>query len=200
MDPEEARPQRFILAMKGHPGSGKTTLARFLAASLGCPLIDKDDVRDSTFTIESQLESNETIQKLLNELSYQVLWRMVKTQLSLGLSVVIDSPLSHRAHFDRLFNLAKSFPGTQLVVVECEPKNEGEWRRRLENRGKNGCDGSWHKPSTWRDMERLLEGYNGRTNYDVGEVPKLVLDTTAIDVKVTEHVEVVLRFLDACAH
>ncbi|KAI3820861.1 hypothetical protein L1987_08411 [Smallanthus sonchifolius] len=177
--------------MKGHPGSGKTTLARFLAASLGCPLID------STFTIESQLDSTTTIQKLLNHLSYQVIWRMVETQLSLGLSVVIDSLLSHRAHFDRLVDLAKAFDGTQLVVVECKPKDEVEWRRRLENRGK---DGSWHKPATWRDMERLLEGYKGRTDYDVGEVPKLVLDTTETDVKVTEHAEVVLRFLDACAH
>ncbi|MFS7900294.1 putative P-loop containing nucleoside triphosphate hydrolase [Helianthus anomalus] len=200
MDREETRPQRVIVAMKGHPGSGKTTLARFIAASLGCPLIDKDDVRDSTFTIESQLASDTTIQKLLNHLSYEVIWRMVETQLSVGLSVVIDSPLSHRAHLDRLAKLAESFEGTQLVVVECKPEDEVEWRRRLENRGKNGCDGSWHKPATWRDLERLLEGYNGCTDYDVGEVPKLVLDTTAKDVKVTEHAELVLRFLDACAH
>lgn len=125
---------------------------------------------------------------------------MVKTQLSLGLSVVIDSPLSNRAHLDRLVNMAKCFDGTQLVVIECKPNDEGEWRRRLENRAKDGCDGSWHKPATWRDMERLLEGYNGCTDYDMGEVPKLVLDTTAVDVKVTEHAELVLRFIDACTH
>ncbi|KAK9080418.1 hypothetical protein SSX86_000176 [Deinandra increscens subsp. villosa] len=200
MDREGTRPQRVIVAMKGHPGSGKTTLARFIAASLGCPLIDKDDVRDSTLTIESQFEHTTNIKKLLNDLSYQVIWRMVETQLSLGLSVVIDSPLSHRAHFDRLAKLAESFGGTQLVVVECRPKDEVEWRHRVENRGKDGCDGSWHKPATWRDMERLLEGYDGRTDYDTGEVPKLVLNTTATDVKVTEHAEFVLRFLDACIH
>nr|GEX34604.1 P-loop containing nucleoside triphosphate hydrolase [Tanacetum cinerariifolium] len=197
MEREEARPPSFIIAMKGHPGTGKTTLARFIAASLNCPLLDKDDVRDSTFAPEAQVESH-TIKKLLNDLSYEVLWRMAMTQLGLGLSVVLDSPLSSKTHLDRLVDLVGSFDGCRLVVIECKPKDEVEWRRRLEARGKDGCGGSWHKPTTWRDMERLLEGYNGRTDYEMGDVPKLVLDTTAVDVKATELVELVFGFLDAC--
>nr|KAJ0202721.1 hypothetical protein LSAT_V11C500236660 [Lactuca sativa] len=200
MEHEEGRPRRVIVAMKGHPGTGKTTLARFIAASLRCPLLDKDDIRDSTSAIEAEVVESHTVSKLLNDLSYQVLWRMVETQLSLGLSVVIDSPLSRKSHLDRLVELADSFDGSQLVVVECKPKDESEWRRRLENRGKDGCGGSWHKPATWRDMERLLEGYNGCTDYDVGDVPKLVLDTTVACGKFAELVESVLKFLDACAH
>ncbi|KAL6137155.1 hypothetical protein ACLB2K_062450 [Fragaria x ananassa] len=39
-----------IIAMKGHLGTGKTTLSRSLASTLKIPLIDKDDVRDSTMT------------------------------------------------------------------------------------------------------------------------------------------------------
>lgn len=200
MEYQDGRPRRVIVAMKGHPGTGKTTLARFIAASLRCPLLDKDDIRDSTSAIETQMKSqSHTVSKLLNDLSYEVLWRMVKTQLSLGLSVVIDSPLSRKSHLDQLVDLAGSFDGSQLVVVECKPKDEAEWRRRLENRGKEGCGGSWHKPATWQDMEELLEGYNGCTDYDVGDVPKLVLDTTIASGKFAELVESVLKFLDACA-
>lgn len=199
---QEARPQRVVVAMKGHPGTGKTTLSRLIAASLRCPLLDKDDVRDSTFAVEAQLESisqveSQHVTKLLNKLSYESLWRMVKTQLSLGLSVVIDSPLSQKARLDRLVDLVDSFDGYQLVVVECKPKDEVEWRRRLEKRGEDGCCGSWHKPVTWRDMEKLLEGYNGCTDYDVGKVPKLVLDTTATGGKVAELAKLVMEFLDA---
>ncbi|GMP66893.1 hypothetical protein CsSME_00027064 [Camellia sinensis var. sinensis] len=180
----------LIVAMKGHPGTGKSTLAQSIATSLKCPLIDKDDVRDSTYTLQLSVPP-----ELLNDLSYDVVWRVASTQLRLGLNVVLDSPLSRRAHLDRLLQLAAD-AGARLLVVECVPKDKAEWRRRLERRG--AAEGaSWHKPSTWRDLERLLEAYGGCSAYDVGDVPKLVLDTTA-PVGVAELVSAVIRFIDSC--
>ncbi|THG05438.1 hypothetical protein TEA_011832 [Camellia sinensis var. sinensis] len=180
----------LIVAMKGHPGTGKSTLAQSIATSLKCPLIDKDDVRDSTYTLQLSVPP-----ELLNDLSYDVVWRVASTQLRLGLNVVLDSPLSRRAHLDRLLQLAAD-AGARLLVVECVPKDKAEWRRRLERRG--AAEGaSWHKPSTWRDLGRLLEAYGGCSAYDVGDVPKLVLDTTA-PVGVAELVSAVIRFIDSC--
>jgi glucokinase len=40
--------KRFVL-VAGHPGSGKTTLARDLVPLLGLPLIDKDDILERLF-------------------------------------------------------------------------------------------------------------------------------------------------------
>ncbi|KAL6983219.1 hypothetical protein U1Q18_016610 [Sarracenia purpurea var. burkii] len=186
-------PIPLIIAMKGHPGTGKSTVAHSLASALRCPLIDKDDVRDCTSTL--QLPTPTVPPKLLNDLSYDVVWRVASTQLRLGLNVILDSPLSRRSHLDRLLQLA-AHNRARLVIVECRPKDEIEWRRRLERRG--AAEGaSWHKPSTWRDIERLLEGYGGCSEYDVGDVPKLVLDTTAA-VGVGELVSAVLRFIDSC--
>lgn len=67
---------------------------------------------------------------------------------------------------------------------------------RLERRGASVADGGagWHKPATWRDLERLLEGYAGCTEYDVGDVPRLVVDTTA-SVEVEELVSSVVEFI-----
>lgn len=183
-----------IIAMKGHPGTGKSTIASSLASSLKIPLIDKDDVRDCTVSIQNS--SPATASKLLNDLSYDVVWQIASTQLRLGLSVIIDSPLSRRAHLDRLVQVASS-TGSLLVIVECKPLDEGVWRRRLEQRGK-GDQASWHKPSTWQDLERLLEGYGGSTDYDVGDVPKIVLDTS-VAVAVDELVSRVVDFVVSSA-
>uniref|UniRef100_A0ACD5UNQ6 Uncharacterized protein n=1 Tax=Avena sativa TaxID=4498 RepID=A0ACD5UNQ6_AVESA len=165
--------EKVVVAMKGHPGSGKSTAARAIASALRCPLLDKDDVRDCTLHLECAAGGS----GMLNELSYAVLWRMAERQLQLGLSVVVDSPLSRREHLDILVTL----PAALVVVVECRPSNEDEWRRRLEKHGgvlaDAGADG-WHKPKTWAELERLVEGYQGCTDYDTGDVPRMVVDTT----------------------
>jgi predicted kinase len=183
----------IIIAMKGHPGTGKSTIAQSLASLLKIPLLDKDDVRDSTSPLQVQHSSSS---KLLNDLSYDVVFRMATTQLRLGLSVVVDSPLSRRSHLDRLLHMGSS-TGAGLVVIECKPKDEAEWRRRLERRGAHhgGGDG-WHKPATWSDLERLLEGYGGCTEYDFGDVPRLVVDTTA-SVPVGDLVSSVVEFISS---
>ncbi|KAH6779320.1 hypothetical protein C2S52_010557 [Perilla frutescens var. hirtella] len=189
------RERAMVIAMKGHPGTGKSTVAHATAKSLKWPLVDKDHFRDATSAIQQALieTSPAAATKLLNDLSYDAMWRVVSTQLSLGLSVVVDSPLSRRPHLDRLLGMAAE-SGATVVVVECKPGNEAEWRRRVELRG--GLE--WHKPSTWREMEGLLEGYGGCWDYDVGQVPKLVLDTTA-PVQLAELVSTVLEFLNSPA-
>ncbi|EER95889.1 hypothetical protein BDA96_02G039400 [Sorghum bicolor] len=186
-----------VVAMKGHPGSGKSTAARAIAAALGWPLLDKDDVRDCTLPLEGLAAAG-----ILNDLSYAVLWRMAERQVRLGLSVVIDSPLSRRAHLDALTRLA----GALVVVVECRPGDNEEWRRRLESRGAavpngGGSDG-WHKPKTWAELERLLEGYQGCTDYEIGDVPRIVVDTTdpAVDAQaIAEKVVGFIRSLLSCS-
>nr|DAD43824.1 TPA_asm: hypothetical protein HUJ06_002054 [Nelumbo nucifera] len=187
-------PLKLIIAMKGHPGTGKSTLAHSLAASLRCPLIDKDDVRDCTAVIQESHASPSTIAKLLNDFSYDVIWRIAGTQLALGLSVVIDSPLSRRSHLDRLLELEALY-GAHVIIIECRPHDENEWRRRLERRGAGpSVAAGWHKPATWQDLQKLLDGYAGCSDYDVGDVPKLTVDTTA-PVEVGELVSAVLQFI-----
>ncbi|KAL5198712.1 hypothetical protein ABZP36_002224 [Zizania latifolia] len=198
---EEAKPAAMavVVAMKGHPGSGKSTVARAIAAALCCPLLDKDDVRDCTLPLE---RAGGLAVGMLNEISYAVLWRMAERQVQLGLSVVVDSPLSRRAHLEALIRL----PAALVIVVECRPGNEEEWRRRLEERGAAVAEGSgdgWHKPKTWAELERLRDGYQGCTEYEFGDVPRIVVDTTdltvdseAIAVRVVQFIRSVL----ACGH
>ncbi|GAA0144183.1 hypothetical protein LIER_04697 [Lithospermum erythrorhizon] len=188
--------QTIIIAMKGHPGSGKSTLANSIASSLKCPIIDKDHFRDSTkpiqeFLTNSSPSTTQDITKLLNDLSYQAMYRVVLAQLDNGLdNIVVDSPLSRKAHLDHLMDIAYR-TNAKVVVVECRAEDEGEWRRRVAPRG-----GGWHKPRTWHEMEKLLEGYQGCWEYDVGDVPKVVVDTTTSGT-VEDLVSIVLEFVES---
>ncbi|KAM1919903.1 hypothetical protein ACFX15_023786 [Malus domestica] len=181
----------MLVAMKGHPGTGKSTLAHSLSSTLKFPVIDKDDVRDKLQALQSHPAAASS---LLNDTSYSVVWQIASTQLRLGLSVIVDSPLSRRAHLEHLTQLASSC-GARVLVVECKPKDEAEWRRRLERRAAAEGGAGWHKPSTWGDMVRLLDGYGGCTEYDVGDVPKVVVDTTAA-VGFEEIVSNVVEFIE----
>ncbi|KAK4346898.1 hypothetical protein RND71_033237 [Anisodus tanguticus] len=155
--------RQTIIAMKGHPGTGKSTLAHSIAKILKCPLIDKDHFRDCTKSLQQALmvSSPNTAINLPNELSYDAMWHAASTQLELGINV-------------------------------CKPNDLGLWRLRVEQRAKFERSSVWHKPAIWEDMEVFEEC----CDYDVGEVPKIVVDTTvAADQGVEALVPSVLDFL-----
>eukprot|EP01018_Ginkgo_biloba_P027121 Gb_40627 [translate_table: standard] len=174
-----AQEKLTVVAMKGHPGCGKSTIAQYLAKSLRWPLVDKDDVRDCTLPIEdfmSSITQNSSSSSLLNELSYAVIWRVAETQLKLGTSVIIDCPLSRPHLYHEAASLAARYRA-HFLIVECRAADSQEWKRRLEDRARQ--DGSWHKPSCWEGLLKLVEGYEGCCDYDTGASKKLVVDTTA---------------------
>jgi predicted kinase len=158
-DPYDRRP--LLIAMKGHPATGKSTLARGLARAFGWPLLDKDDIKDHTLATPGG-----------NELAYAILWQMVATQLALGLSVIADSPLSYPIGYDMVKKLVRRYD-TRLLVVETSLAID-EWRRRLETRSPGE---SAHKVRGWEAMQVLLRTYDGCWQYPVAPEHHLVVDT-----------------------
>lgn len=156
-DGKDRKSSKLLIMMKGHPGCGKSTVSRALARILRCPVVDKDDVRDCTVELECPCvmactcsSSSEVrprpaadgvLRKItsnkLNELSYRVLWRVVETQLGLGIDVIVDCPLAREGLFQKAVALAHEFDYT-LAVVECLPGDKEEWRTRLETRASLG--------------------------------------------------------------
>ena len=74
--------------MRGYPGTGKSTIARAIAAALHAPLIDRDILRQKAVDIFGDHPQ-------VGRFSYEMMFALTKEQLSLGLSVVVDTPLTY---------------------------------------------------------------------------------------------------------
>lgn len=161
--PSAANPHSLsLLLLKGHPATGKSALARGLARRLAWPLLDKDDVKDWTLNLPRG-----------NELAYDITWQIARTQLSLGVSAVVDTPLSYPVGYTTGLALAQTF-NARLFVIETK-LDENIWRGRLEERARRG--GETHRISGWEAMQELLRRYNGCWNYPIDPAHHIVVDT-----------------------
>lgn len=152
-----------LLLLKGHPATGKSSLAQALARRLGWPLVDKDDVKDFTHHLPRG-----------NFIAYDVAWRFVDRQLSLGLSVVVDTPLSYPIGYETGQKLADAHGARLLVVESVLP--EDVWRQRLEARQPRAPGD--HKIRGWPQMQTLLAEYDGCWQYPIDPTHHLWVDTS----------------------
>lgn len=140
-----------LILMKGHPGTGKSTLAQAMAVRWQWPLVDKDDAKDHTYDLADG-----------NQRAYDIMWQVVERQLDIGLSVIVDSPLSHPAQYRRGGELAGRY-GARLLVVETHLA-DAVWRQRIAARA---AERSAHKPANWQAIQALLARYDGVWQYPI---------------------------------
>lgn len=152
-----------LIAMKGHPGSGKSAVARALGRQLGIPVIDKDDIKD---VLDNICQDS-------GGLAYTTMFNIARRQLLQNLSVICDSPLSEPAGYTAACCIAHDTTAN-LVVIECFCSSEEEWRRRIEQRSALRLPD--HHVTSWPDLEAHLRRRHKVSNYAISE-PHLVVDT-----------------------
>ncbi len=98
---------------------------------------------------------------------------MVRRQLSLGLSVVCDSPLAFEQAYHTLQDIATSADAT-LLVVETHCDDPSVWRQRIEQRTMFSL--SAHHQTTWHGLLSYLAEAEPRVRYLI-PAPLLVVNT-----------------------
>jgi predicted kinase len=161
----------WLIAMKGPPGSGKSTIARALSKRLTWPLIDKDDIRD-LLPDNSQAPDG---------LSYDIMFHIARRQLLQGLSVICDSPLTSNIGYQRAQAIAAETQA-MLAILECACTDNAQWSQRINMRKTLPLPA--HHQTDWNAFQGYLDYYRTEANYSITH-PHLVIDTT--------------RLLDECA-
>jgi predicted kinase len=160
--------------MRGHPGCGKSSLASALSTRYHIPLVDKDDAKDGL-----QKLSNIVDNTVINDISYDIMVNITWKQLSNGISVIVDSPLSRKTIYERLCCIATKV-GATLIVLECISSDLSLWNNRLVQR-KSNVHGLYHKPSDLQEVLNLIHSYGGEDAWKDDELAHhILLDTTII--------------------
>lgn len=160
-DDRQLPPQRrpWLMVLAGRPGTGKTTLAKAVAAATGACYLRVDAVE----TALSRVRDDVTVE------GYVVVHELAVSNLMLGSDVVVDAvnPVPEaRTGWAPSADRADA----RLVVIETTLTDQEEHRRRVEDRTPDIPD---HRVPTWHDVQQ-----DGWVPWDVErDGPRTLVDT-----------------------
>ena len=159
-------PEPFLIVFAGLPGTGKSSLARAMARELRAVYLDKDTIKDSIIAVARELKIEQG-PDLAGHASYELLVVLARDNLSLGLSVVLDSPAGYRQFREQVGELAKA-RRANLKLIECICTDESLLRQRVEDRGRELPP---YRARDWADYQSNRARFEGLTER------RLVVDT-----------------------
>ncbi len=160
-----ARPLKpLLIVMSGLMGTGKSVLARTLAARLGAPALQSDTLRKEMFDLDRTTRRPDPYGQGIytnsaTENTYRELFRQAGGCLQEGKSVIIDASFKKKDYRRRARDLAGKMEA-DFLVIECV-SSEDTIRERLERRSRDTqepSDGRWELfAAQTREFEEIDE-------------------------------------------
>ena len=110
-----------LLVVTGHPGTGKTTLARRLLKDLRLPLFEKDAIKELLY--EELGWSDRAWSQRLGRAAIALLYQCAEQTLAAGVSILMEGNLDPALAAPSLLNLRAS-TGCRFAQIVCRAEQE----------------------------------------------------------------------------
>jgi predicted kinase len=164
----------LLVVVTGAPASGKTTIARDLAAELGLPLVVKDDIKERLY---EAFGSGDELEAKIDRAAAAILFTTVDSQLAAGVSVLAESNFEARSD-PAPFRALCAKHDFALVQIHCsrDPDAvEQEFAERVEEGRRH--PGHRDEPGDAADVRADME--SGR--WDPLDIPGELIEIDADD-------------------
>jgi predicted kinase len=175
----------LLVVFAGAPGTGKSTLARAVARELRAVYLDKDTIKDAALALSREMQL-EGVTDYVSALSVALLIPVARDNLTVGLSVVIDSPAGYRMFQEAIENLVRAVK-INFRLIECITTDEALLRERAERRTPDLAEHRVRDWDAYQQARARLERMSG---------PRLVVDTAET---VQTNLRKILNYLGAGA-
>lgn len=118
-----------LIIIGGFAGAGKTTIATKLSSKYNYPIFSSDVINDAL---------RPALNKDFHEVSpiaYEVMWHLVRRQLTTGVTVIVDTHMSAPRVWESLDALKRDMPGVTVLPIILQASLETH-RSRIEDRGR----------------------------------------------------------------
>ena len=169
-----------VIVFRGKAGVGKTTLSNEISRMLNIPVIRKDDIYDS---IANYVDNHE----LRNKACYNTLYKLLETNISNGLDVIVDAGFHHLDQALQLKSWALS-KNAIFVPFLCICSDEELWTERFNKRSLNP------KPNNLITNFRVLKSHYKDLKTEALKNEKILDSIKSIDNLVEDALSEIKRY------
>lgn len=148
-----------LIVLGGLPGTGKTTIAEFIADRFSIPLFSRDQIEAAVVVSDLGFPTKHDDIPNLSGVDFSVLSMLAEQQLKRGQSAILDSTARSQQIRDEWLELSTRFGATHLAI-HCICSDPKVHRGRIEGR-ERGIPG-WYELS-WANVEDAAKRFDDWT-------------------------------------